>query len=189
MSLSLTKVRDSFDVWGKTNTVVFDIVLDSSYPLTNGYVINAGDVGLKSFLGAQVVSSNKAGGAVVPVFDLGTNTPGGIPSASLAFRLFLPSGGASAPATLTAPVAAVTEGAITNGAISIAASTATPDAGATPVTSTGAQPAIPITFGAITQAPSTIAAGSGAITAGIGKEVGNTTDVSSLTYRVRFFGQ
>lgn len=186
MSLTLTPVRNGEDIWGRTHTTLFDVTLDASYPLTNGYVINAQDVGLKAFLSAQVEGGNKSAGAVLPVFDFGT--PAGIPPTSVALRLFLPTGGASAPATLVAPVAAVTEGAITNGAISIAASTATPDAGGTPVTSTGAQPAIPVVFGEITQATSTIAAGSGALTAGIGKEVGNTTNVSTIIIRVRFFG-
>ena len=193
MALTLTPVRNAEDVWGRTKTTVFDITGDTSYPLTAGYVINAQDVGLKFIFSARVEGCNKAGGAVLPVFDFGT--PAGLPATSTILRLFLPTGGATAPATLTAPVAGATvAGAITvtNGAISIAASTATPDVGATPVTSTGAQPAIPVTFGAITQATTTAtqAAGTaGALTAGIGKEVGDTTDVSSLIYRVRFFGQ
>src|SRR5579862_5683536 len=98
MALTLNRVPDGFDVWGKTYVRDMDVVCDSSYPLTNGYVINAGDVGLKGFKGAQVIGSNKAGGAVLPVFDLSLVSTGQAIPTSLAFRLFLPTGGASAPA-------------------------------------------------------------------------------------------
>lgn len=178
MSLTLTKVNGAEDVWGRTYTTVYDITYDSSYPLTNGYVINGQDVGLRNLIGAQVIGGNKAAGAVLPMFDFGT--PSGVVATSAIARLFLPTGGGSAPATLVAPVA----GATVPGAITIAASTATPASGATAVTSTGAQPAIPVTFGTISQAAGT----GGALTGGIGLEVGNTTDVSSITVRVRFFG-
>lgn len=191
MSLTLTPVRDAEDVWGRTYTKVFDVTFDSSYPLTNGYVINAQDVGLKSFISARVEGGNKASGAVLPVFDFGT--PAGVPATSVIARLFLPSGGATAPATLTAPVVAATGGgtvAITNGAITAGAITVA--AGATPVTSTAANGAGIASAANPTQATSTgvITGGSaGAVTAGIGKEVGNTTDVSSVIVRVRFFGK
>lgn len=181
MALTFTPVRNAEDIWGRTKTTVFDITGDTSYPLTNGYVINAQDVGLKYIFGAQIQGGNKASGAVLAMLDLGT-TPGGVPNTSAAFRLFLPTGGATAPATLTAPVAAAGAGTIvvTNGAITI-------EAGATPVTSIAANG-----LGIATQATSTAAftgTTGGALTAGIGKEVGNTTNVSTLTYRVRFFGQ
>lgn len=177
MSLSLTRVRDSEDVWGRTKTVLYDVVLDSSYPLTAGYVINAQDVGLKNIFSGRAEGGNKASGAVLPVLDFGT--PAGIPASSAILRLFLPSGGATAPATLTAPVAAA-NGVPGIGTITV---TTTPDAGATTMTGSAAKPAL---VGVITGA---LAAGTaGAVTAGIGKEVGNTTDVSSITVRVRFFG-
>lgn len=181
MSLTLTPVRGAEDVWGRTRTTVFDITYDTSYPLSAGYVINAQDVGLKNFLSAHVEGGNKAAGAVLPIFDFGT--PAGVPATSVIARLFLPSGGATAPATLTAPVAAGAAG----GAITIGGTaTATPAAGATPVTSTGAQPAIPVDLSGVTATPATGAAA--ALTAGIGKEVGNTTNVSTIIVRVRFFG-
>lgn len=177
MSLTLTKVRDSEDVWGKTRTVAYDITLDTSYPLSAGYVINAQDVGLKNFFGGVFTGGNKASGAVLPLLDFGT--PAGLAASSAILRLFLPSGGAAAPATLTAPVAAA------NGVpgIGTIAVTTTPDAGGVTMTGSAAKPAL---VGVITGA---LTAGSaGAVTAGIGKEVGNTTNVSSITVRVRFFG-
>ncbi len=184
MALTITKVRDSFDIWGKSQTAVFDITLDTSYPLTNGYPIAAGDVGLRSIVSARVEGSNKAGGAVLPVLDFGAiGTSPGLANTSVILRLFHPSGGATAPATLTAPVA----GGAAGGAITIGGTaTATPAGGATPVTSTGAQPAIPVDLTNVTATPAAGAAA--ALTAGIGKEVGNTTNVSALTYRVRFIG-
>lgn len=191
MALTLHKVPDGFDVWGRTKVFAFDVTFDTNYPLTNGYVINASDVGLKTFHGIQVLGGNKAAGAVVAHADLSSVSTESFIATALALRLFLPAGGATAPATLTAPVSGASgAGVITNGAISIAASTATPASGAVAVLSTGAQPAIPVVFGAITQATSTVTGGAGgAITAGIGKEVGDTTDVSSITIRILFMGK
>ena len=178
MSLTLTKVRDSEDVWGKTRTVVYDIQFDSSYPLSAGYTLNAQDVGLKNFFDGSVVGGNKAAGAVAPHLEFSL----GLPISSAVLRLFLPSGGATAPATLTAPVAGGGAGTI----VVSGTATGTIPAGATAVTSTSASPAVSVPATGLTAA-FTPGAG-GAITAGIGKEVGNTTDVSSITVRVRFFG-
>lgn len=179
MSVTLTRVPDGEDIWGRTRVTLFDVALDTSYPLTNGYVINAQDVGLKGFKAAKVVGSNKAGGAVLPVLDLASiSSPGQLPT-SLAFRLFLPTGGGTAPATLTAPVGG------SAGAITIAGTaTGTIPAGGTAVTSTSASPAVSVPAAGLTASQAT----GGAFVAGIGKEVGNTTDVSSLIYRVQFFG-
>jgi len=177
MSLTLTPVRNGEDKWGRTSTTLFDITLDSSYPLVAGYVINAQDVGLKNLLSAQVQGGNKAAGAVLPVFDFGT--PAGIPATSGILRLFLPTGGGSAPATLTAPVGG------TAGAITIAGTaTGTIAPGGTTVTGASATPAVSVPAAGLTASQAT----GGALVAGIGKEVGNTTDVSSITIRVRFFG-
>ncbi len=199
MSLTYTRVPDGFDVWGKTLIQYRDITFDASYPASTGYVINAQDVGLKAILGATVVSGNQAAGAVVPAFDFGA-TAGNLKT-SVALRLFLPTGGGSAPATLVAPVSGASSGVITNGAITAGANTvggtatATPAAGATPVTSTGAQPAIPVNLSSVTvtsanptQAASSFVPGTG-LTGGIGLEVGNGTDVSSIIVRIRFEGR
>lgn len=184
MSVTLTRIPDGNDVWGRTRVSLYDVTLDTSYPNSTGYVIQASDVGLKAFKGGSIVGSNKAAGAAIAVLDTGTNGTG-INTASLALRVFAPTGGATATSSPSA-APSFAEGAITNGAISIAASTATPAAGATPVTSTGAQPAIPVTFGAISQASSSIAAG--VATAGVGKEFANASNLSTFTYRVVFYG-
>lgn len=197
--ITITRVPDGNDVWGRTQISYRDITLDSSYPLTDGYVINAQDIGLKTIFGAQVVSGNKASGALKYGFDFGTVA--GSLKTSVALRAFFPTGGATTPATLVAPISGASSGAITNGAITAGANTvggtatATPAAGATPVTSTGAQPAIPVVLTSVTvtsanptQAASTFTPGTG-LTAGIGKEVGDTTDMSSIIIRVRFEGR
>lgn len=186
MATTITRIPDGEDVWGRTHVKVVDVTLDNSYPATNGYVINANDVGLKGIRAVQVVGGNKAAGKLNFLADLLGTGVAGQDVTAVALRAFFPSGGAgTAPTSLAAPV--ITEGAITNGAISIAASTATPDAGGTPVTSTGAQPAIPVVFGAITQAASSIAAGSA--TPGVAKEVGNTADLSTIIVRLMIFGR
>jgi hypothetical protein len=88
-------------------------------------------------------------------------------------KLLYPTGGASAPATVTAPVAGAP-------GLGTLGGTATPASGATAVTSTSAQPAIPLTMTGAPTAP--------ALTAGIGKEVAASTDVSSITIECLAFG-
>lgn len=178
MSLTFTRVPDGEDVWGRTKVTLFDVTLDNSYPLTNGYTINAQDVGLKFFKSAIVEGSNKTGGSVLPIIDLGIGTTGaGSLPLKVALRVFTPTGGATGASSVTAPSFA--EGAITIGGTA----TATPASGATAVTSTSAQPAIPVNLSSVT---GTIA--SGAATAGIGKEFANGADLSSIIVRIRFFG-
>jgi hypothetical protein len=185
MALTFNKVPDGFDVWGKTYVNIFDVVLDNSYPLSTGYVINAQDVGLKGLKGAQVVGGNKAAGAVLAWADLAPASTGAVIPTSLALRVFLPTGGATAPATLTAPVVAAS----VTGAITVAGTaTGTIPAGGTTVTSTAANGAI-VSVPAAGLTASAAAGTAGAVTAGIGKEVGNTTDLSALIVRVMFFGQ
>ena len=182
MSLTLSRVPDGEDIWGRTRTTLFDVACDTSYPLTNGYTINAADVGLKFFKSARVEGANKAAGAILPMLDFGTFVAGSaaLPSA-VALRLFNPTGGATAPSTLTAPVVAVTEGAVTIGGTA----TGTIPSGGTTVTSTSASPAVSVPATGLT---GTIAAGSGTLTGGIAKEVANATNVSTLSFRIRFFG-
>jgi len=169
MSLTFNRVPDGEDVWGRTRVTLFDVTLDTSYPLTNGYVINPQDVGLKAFKSASVEGMNHTAGEILPVLDLGIGTTNqGTILPTIALRIYCPTGGATAPTSLAAPA----------GATTIGASTATPASGATAVTSTSAQPAIPVTFGTIATA----------LTAGIGKEIGNGTNLSTVVLRIRFLG-
>lgn len=204
MALTLIKVPDGFDVWGKTKVFAFDVTFDTSYPLTAGYVINAPDVGLSSFKGIQVLGGNKAAGGVIAHADLASVSTESFMATSLALRLFYPTGGGTAPATVTAPVAgagagtiAVTNGAITAGAVSVAGSavgTLTAGADTVDIASNVAVPSTGLTASAAnpTQATTTAVftgSGGGGLVAGIAKEVGNTTNVSSITIRILFMGQ
>ncbi len=192
MSIKINYVPGGSDVYGKTHVNFIDVTLDSSYPSSTGYLINASDIGFKNFLGVQVVGGNKAYGKLNFVADLlGSSGSGGDPAPKLALRAFFPTGGAgAAPVTLADPVAGatvpgaitVTNGAITAGAITFPTST-------TPVLSDSSHP----TFTAAnpTQATTTASQASGtggAITPGVAKEVGNTADLSTIIVRLQVFG-
>ncbi len=66
MAITLSRVKDAEDVWGKHRTVLYDITLDSSYP-TGGEAITPREVGLSIIKGAQVMGIKDAtsGGVVV----------------------------------------------------------------------------------------------------------------------------
>jgi hypothetical protein len=88
--------------------------------------------------------------------------------------LSYPTGGATAPATIVAPVAAAPG----NGTLAV---TTTPDAGSTTMTGSVAKPALAGVVSGALAAP--------ALTAGVGKEVAASTDVSSVTIKVLVFGR
>jgi len=158
MALTLTRKPDGQDVWGKTNVGFFTAVpAASDYP-TNGYTITAASVGLRSIIDIKVLGGNQASKQLYYQWD----------STNGKLIFMYPTGGAAAPATLTAPVIAA-------GTLS---GTATPAAGVTPVTSTSSQPAIPVT----------ITGGAGALTGGVGIEVGSLTDVSTISLDLMVLG-
>ena len=178
MAITITRVPDGFDVWGKTKVTWKDITLDTSYPSSTGYVINAADIGFKEIFGAQVVGGNQASGKLSFVFDFNA-TAGDAPMLAR-LRAFFPTGGAgTSPTTLAAPIPS-------GGAITVAGTaTGSVAAGGTTVTSTAAN-------GAIVSVPATgltatQAAGSGV--PGVAKEVANTGDLSTIVIRVRFEGR
>lgn len=103
MALTFTQVPDAADVFGKTPVFVFDIQLDDAY-VTDGYTINASDIGLKALIGAQVIGGNAQAPLLNFAFVTGAslNTKN-LPS-SLKLLAFFPSGGANAsPTTMAAP--------------------------------------------------------------------------------------
>jgi hypothetical protein len=158
MALTLTRKSDGQDVWGKTNVGFWTAVpAASDYP-TNGYPITPANVGLRTIRDVFVLGGNQASKQLYYQWD----------SVNGKLIFMLPTGGASAPATLVAPASAA-------GTLS---GTATPAAGATPVTSTSSQPAIPVT----------ITGGAGSLTAGVGLEVGSLTDVSSISLDLLILG-
>lgn len=176
MSLTIALVAGSNDVWGRYRVGTFDITLDTSYP-TNGYAVTAALFAQGTqLLGMMFIGGVKAAAEIIPIFD----------TANSKIACFFPSGGASAATSLTAPTGAAPgigtlaiTGAPTAGTLS-----ATTPAGATPVTSTSATPAMTIAGApaagtlAVSGAPT-----AGAITGGIGIEVGNTSNLSTLTLR------
>lgn len=102
MAIIITRVPDSEDVWGRTKVTFKDITLDTSYPATTGYVINASDVGLKYLLGGVVVGGNQASGKLLFILDF--NAGAGELTTAVRLRAFFPTGGAgTAPTTLANP--------------------------------------------------------------------------------------
>lgn len=159
MAVTLKRVPDGDDIWGRKRISVYDVTLDTSYP-AGGYSIDARDVGLRNIYGANVVGGNLAGGRVLP--HINVNAAAGDLKSSVKFSLFFPTGGATAsPTSLADPVATVANATIPSGAVA--------------VTSTAAN-------GAIVTVPDAV------FTPGQGKEVGAAADVSTLTYRVIFIG-
>lgn len=128
------------------------IDFDASYP-TGGESLSAADLGLGS---VDLCLLAPASGLMFEYDHTNSKV-----------KALYPTGGAAAPATRVAPVAAAPTASGANAVV---------PAGATAVTSTAAQPTLTITQPTIT-AP--------ALTAGIGLEVGNTTDLSAVT-GVRF---
>lgn len=195
MSLTFAAVADSLDTWGGRYQVqLWDITLDTSYP-TNGYAVTAANFGAgPNLVGMQFVGGNKAAGELIPWFD----------TTAKKVVMYFPTGGGSAATSLTAPTAAGGAGTITgapgigtlvvSGAPTAGTLSATVPAGATPVTSTSATPAMVIAgapgigtlvvSGAPTAGTLAVSAGSaGTLVGGIGIEVGNTANLSTITLR------
>lgn len=159
--MALTLTEEKRGVAGNLRYWVGNVAFDSSYP-TNGEAIAAADLGFSREI-FFLVAAPAAG--LVFEFDHSADK----------LKALFPTGGASAPATLTDPA---------NGAATLTRGTdvaVVVPAGATPVTSDAAQPALTITQPVYTAAAA-------AQVAGRGKEVGNTTDLSAVTTRVFAFG-
>jgi hypothetical protein len=128
MALSIKRIADGEDVWGKFRVVYKDIVLDNSYP-AGGYTINASDVGLKTLYEGVEVGGNAASGGVLVLIDqssgLGTTSMDGVALTSLKLRVFFPTGGATA-APNTLANAKVTSGASTASAVNATTPDITP---------------------------------------------------------------
>ena len=162
MAIGLSRTGDADDIQGRLRAVNWTVTGDASYP-TNGYTITAASVGLGTIVAVDFQGGNAASATLTYQWVNSTTK----------LRFILPTGGASAPATLVAPVAAAP-------GVGTFVVTTTPDAGATTMTGSVAKPAL---VGVITGA---LAAP--AVTAGIGKEVANGTDVSSISLFMQFLG-
>lgn len=88
MALTLTRVADGYNVVGKLREAIYDVALDASYP-AGGYVINAGDVGLKYLYGVRTLASLPANATTqtAMVIDLGGVT--GVPVFSVKLRTYV----------------------------------------------------------------------------------------------------
>lgn len=126
MPLTITRVPDGNDVWGRTNIQYVDIALDNSYPASTGYVVNAQDVGLRLIKGATVVGGNQASGGMVLAFDNGSAA--GVLKTSVNLRVWQPSGGGGTnPTTIADPI--VSSGAATASAVDATTPTIRPGRG------------------------------------------------------------
>lgn len=87
MAITVTKVNDGFDAWGREYVRTFDFHAASgdTYP-SGGVVIKAQDVGLKFLRGVVMAGGDVNLGTDFPVVDLGTY-PWGLPS-QFALRFF-----------------------------------------------------------------------------------------------------
>lgn len=166
-----------------------DVTFDSSYP-TSGESLLYTDVGFNVEIDLLIAAPS---GGLIFEYNHTTHK----------LLAFYPSGGATAPATNVAPVVTATTAVpvatagtatLASAPIATGGSSAVP-AGATPVTSTGAQPTLTevqptISAPAITVVQPTISAAvlTAAVVAGKGKEVGNTTNLSAVTTRVMVIG-
>lgn len=91
MAITLTRVPDGDDNWGRHRVVTRDFTALSAdaYP-AGGVVINASDLGLKFITGVDIAGGSVSMGTNFPVFDIGT-VPGGLPT-SFKLRYFTASG-------------------------------------------------------------------------------------------------
>jgi hypothetical protein len=159
MSITLARVGNPTS-FGDKKVGFFDVTLPTSYT-TGGEALTVAASGLALSIHLVLVSQRN-GIIIEPLYQ----TDG-----SVLLKCVYPTGGASAPATATAPVNVAPTATLANAAV---------PAGATPVTSSGAQPALTMTQPTIS-AP--------AQTAGIGKEVASTTNLSALgVVRIAVFG-
>ncbi len=90
MSVTITRVPDGNDTWGREKVEIRDFTITSTYT-SGGYVINASDVGLKFFKAVVVGGGDVSLGTYFPMFDLGT-TPAGTDPTTGKLRLFTATG-------------------------------------------------------------------------------------------------
>lgn len=190
MALSLTPVGNVTS-WGDKRVRFCDVAFDASYP-TGGEPLTWEDVPDFTTQIDLCVAAPAAG--LIFEYDHADNV----------LLAFYPSGGGTAPAALAAPAAgataiAIADHVVTQPTISAPVATlgnAVIPAGAVPVESTGAQPALTITQPTISAPVATlgdvdthdITQPDLSLVAGVGLEVADTTDLSTVTTRVMFVG-
>ena len=70
MSLGLTYLPDSLDVFGKTRSTVYDCAADASYP-AGGYPVSPANIGFRTIIGAAEIGSAlaSASGGYAAIWD------------------------------------------------------------------------------------------------------------------------
>lgn len=160
MSTAFSSAVNSRTVPGNRYMTQVSLTGPTSYT-TGGIAYTPQNFGLDYNVDAVVISS--CSGGLIAIWD----------RANKKIKLFYPTGGASAPATVTAPVAAAP-------GIGTHAGTVTPDTGSTTMTGSAAKPTLNVTFSGALAAP--------ALTGGQGIEVAASTDVSSIVIETIAFG-
>jgi len=106
LALTLTKLADSDDIWGKHRVVVYDITGDTSYP-TGGYAVTAAGFGMRRIYGMKDIGGNATSARLMYRF-VTTNT-------KIIFE-YPTGGGATTPTTLSDPAIAAGAVAVTSAA-------------------------------------------------------------------------
>jgi len=106
LALTLTKLPDSEDYWGKHRVVIYDITGDTSYP-TGGYAVTAAGFGMRRIYGMKDIGGNATSARLMYRFDT-TNT-------KIIFE-YPTGGGATTPTTLSDPAIAAGAVAVTSAA-------------------------------------------------------------------------
>lgn len=93
MAITIQRVPDGEDVWGRTKVRFVDVKFDTSYPNPGGYVVQAADVGMKMVYSVDIAGENTGGLAWTYYFDIngsvGSATVQGVPATSFAIKLFV----------------------------------------------------------------------------------------------------
>lgn len=111
MAVTLSRVKNTEDVWGGKRVIAYDVTGDAAYP-TGGYSIPPGSVSLKAILGVIAIGENAAGGAYQQVWNIDTGK----------LQIFYPTGGgAASPAALADPAVAAGATPVTSAAANGAA--------------------------------------------------------------------
>lgn len=92
MPVSIQRVPDGEDVWGRMRVRFVDVVL-GAYVNPGGFVINASDLGFKMIYSIDVVGENTGALGWTYYFDVnasvGTATAQGVPESVVALKAFV----------------------------------------------------------------------------------------------------
>lgn len=91
MAISIQKVPDGEDVWGKLRVRFVDVTLDTSYPAA-GYLVNASDLGMKMVYSVDIAGQDTVSEQWIYDFNInvpiGTGTVTGVPATSFNIKAY-----------------------------------------------------------------------------------------------------